>query len=84
MKVRAVARHEQAPETWEAPMAAELTVAGAGSDADLIAPAQVLMRLADAAGSRSGKYTVSVQGSQGVQIGDRNEQRNVFNALPTG
>jgi hypothetical protein len=27
----------------------------------------------------AGKYTVDVRGAQGVQIGDRNRQNNVFN-----
>jgi hypothetical protein len=78
-----VARHEQAPGIWEAPLIAELTAAGVSSDADLVAAAQALMSLTDAAGSRAGKYTVNVQGSQGMQVGDHNEQRNVFNTPPT-
>jgi hypothetical protein len=77
-----LARYEQAPQTWEGPLAAELTAVGAGSDSELVAAAQALMALADEAGSRAGKYTVQVQGGQGVQVGDHNIQRNVFGTAP--
>jgi hypothetical protein len=73
-----LAEHEAAPQTWQAPLAAELTAAGADADADLVAAAQTLMSLVDAAGAQSGKYTVTVEGSQGVQVGDRNSQTNTF------
>ena len=48
-----LAEHEAAPQVWEAPLAAELSAAGAGGDADLVAAAQALMGLVDQAGSRS-------------------------------
>jgi hypothetical protein len=73
-----LARHSEAPGTWEGPLAAELTAAGADTDADLIQAAQAFMRLADEAGYHAGKYTVDARGSQGVQVGDHNTQRNVF------
>jgi uncharacterized protein YfaP (DUF2135 family) len=73
-----LAEHEAAPQTWEAPLAAELSAAGAEADADLVAAAQALMSLVDAAGSQSGKYAVTVSGSQGVQVGDHNTQTNTF------
>ena len=75
-----LAEHEAAPQTWEAPLAAELSAAGAASDASLLAAAQALLSLVDEAGSRSGKYVVTVQDSQGVQVGDRNTQTNTFGA----
>jgi hypothetical protein len=78
-----VARHEQAPETWQAPLMAELAETGADRDRDLIAAAKALLDLVGEAGEGAGKYTVDVQGAQGVQIGDRNRQDNVFNA-PAG
>jgi hypothetical protein len=77
-----LAEHEAAPQVWEAPLAAELSAAGAGGDADLVAAAQALMGLVDQAGSRSGKYVVAVRGSQGVQVGDRNTQANIFGPRP--
>ncbi len=74
--------HEAAPQTWEAPLAAELHSAGAEGDTDLVAAAQALMSLVDEAGSRSGKYLVAVHDSQGVQVGDHNTQTNTFGAPP--
>lgn len=73
-----LAEHETAPQKWEAPLAAELSAAGAEGDADLVAAAQVLMSLVDEAGARSGKYVVAVRDSQGVQVGDGNTQTNTF------
>jgi hypothetical protein len=77
-----LAEHEAAPQTWQAPLAAELSAAGAGGDADLVAAAQALMSLVDAAGARAGKYAVTVSGSQGVQVGDHNTQTNTFGPRP--
>jgi len=75
-----LARHEQAPETWEAPLRAELARTGADGDGELIAAAKALLELM----SQAGKYTVDVRGAQGVQIGDHNRQDNVFNAPADG
>jgi hypothetical protein len=77
-------QHEKAPQTWQAPLMAELDEAGADRDRDLVAAAQALMSLVDAAGAGAGKYTVDVRGAQGVQIGDHNRQDNVFRAPPGG
>jgi hypothetical protein len=77
-------RHEEAPEVWRAPLIAELADAGADRDLDLVRAARALMTLVDEAGARAGKYTVDVQGAQGVQVGDRTRQENVFNAPPGG
>ena len=78
-----LAKHEQAPETWQAPLVAELAEAGADRDHELIAAAKALLDLIGEAGG-AGKYTVDVRGAQGVQIGDRNRQDNVFNAPAEG
>jgi hypothetical protein len=75
-----LARHEQAPEVWQAPLIAELARTGAGRDGDLIAAAQALLDLAGEAGEAVPRYAVDARGAQGVQIGDRNLQDNVFNA----
>ncbi len=79
-----LARHEQAPEVWQAPLVAELADAGADRDLDLVRAARALMTLVDGAGARAGKYTVDVRGAQGVQVGDRTRQDNVFHAPPGG
>src|SRR5689334_9314896 len=73
-----LARHAEAPPTWEGPLAAKLSAAGANTDPGLIQAAQALMRLADESGYRAGKYSIDVRGAQGVQIGDQNVQHNVF------
>lgn len=78
-----LAKHEQAPETWQAPLVAELAEAGADRDHELIAAAKALLDLIGEAGG-AGKYTVDVRGAQGVQIGDHNRQDNVFNAPAEG
>jgi hypothetical protein len=64
-----LARHEQDPQVWDKPLAQELTAAGAGGDADLIAAAQAFMELADAAGSAAGKYTVVTAADHSVAAG---------------
>jgi RIP homotypic interaction motif len=71
-------KHEMAPDTWHAPLTAELAEAGAANDDDLITAAQELMKLLDTAGSQAGKYLVSMQTSHGVQIGDHNTQTNYY------
>src|SRR5712691_9374998 len=47
-----LARHEQAPETWQAPLMAELAETGADRDRDLIAAAQALLDLVGEAEGR--------------------------------
>ena len=79
-----LAKHEGAPETWQAPLMAELAESGADGDRDLIVAAQALLDLVGDAGGRAGKYTVDVRGAQGVQIGDHSRQDNVFNAPAEG
>jgi hypothetical protein len=73
-----LAEHEASPPAWQVPLADELSAAGARNDADLVAAAQALMGLFDEAGTRAGKYMVTVWDSKGVQIGDGNTQTNSF------
>jgi hypothetical protein len=77
-----LAEHQTAPQTWEKPLAAELSAAGAESDADLVAAAQALMSLVDEVGSLAGKYVITVRDSQGVQVGDHSIQTNIFGSGP--
>jgi hypothetical protein len=79
-----LAKHEQAPETWQAPLMAELAETGVDGDRDLIAAAQALLDLVGGVVGPTGKYTVDAGGAQGVQIGDHNRQDNVFNAPADG
>jgi len=73
-----LARHEDAPETWKAPLAAVLAESGAGGDSEVVGAAQALLALLDEAGTRAGKYAVDLRGAQGVQVGDGNVQANTF------
>ena len=60
-----LARHEAAPQTWQAPLTAELSEAGAGDDAGLTAAAQALMEPPRCGGAQAGKYAVVVSGLAG-------------------
>lgn len=73
-----LARHAEAPETWETRLAAELTAAGADNDAELLTAAQTLLSLADEPAARAGKYTIDARGAQGLQVGDHNTQDNKY------
>jgi hypothetical protein len=74
----ALERHETAPQKWESLLTGELTEAGAADDADLVSAAKALMELVDDAGTRVGKYNVTIKSSKGVQVGDGNIQVNRF------
>ncbi len=65
-----VAGHEANPETYQAPLEAELRASGAESDVDVVAAARRLMALVDPEGTAVGKYTVDLRGATGVQVGD--------------
>jgi hypothetical protein len=77
-----LAEHEQAPQAWKDPLTAKLAAAGADQDDSLVAAAQQLMDLVDAAGARGGNYAVDARGAQGVQVGDHAVQHNVFGTPP--
>jgi hypothetical protein len=79
-----LARYERAPQTWQAPLAAELGAVGADRDPDLVAAAQALMNLVDRAGSPAETYNVDARGSQSVQIGGHHNisQGTVYNSPP--
>lgn len=51
----ALAEHESAPEVWHAPLVAELETVGAGTDEALVAAAQRVMAIVDAAGTICGE-----------------------------
>ncbi len=80
----ALTEHAADPQTWDKPLEKALSESGAATDADVVAAAQELMRLVDEAGSRAGKYHVDLRGAHGVQVGDRNQQVNLFGTPPAG
>jgi hypothetical protein len=59
-----LAQYEDAPGTWETPLAKMLHDTGAAVDANLLAVAHALLELVDAVGTAEGKYDVTVPGSQ--------------------
>lgn len=73
-----LSEHQADPETYAAPLAKKLAEAGACDDAELVATARALMELVDQAGAKSGKYSVTIRDSKGVQVGDGNIQVNKF------
>ena len=79
-----LAQHEQAPDVYGTPLEHELTQAGAAADPELVNAARELMKLLDAVGSAAGRYTVTVQDSSGVQVGDHNTQVNHFGTITAG
>jgi hypothetical protein len=72
----ALREYESAPGKWEALLASELTEADAGRDDDLVAAARAFLELADQAGTKTGKYSVTIEDSKGFQVGDGNIQIN--------
>lgn len=78
----ALAEHAADPDTWQAPLAKALTETRTDADPAVIEAARQLMELLDEKGAQAGKYTVDLRGAQGVQVGDRNRQENVFHAPP--
>ena len=78
----ALSEHAADPQTWDKPLAKAIAESGAARDGQIITAAQELMRLVDAAGAAAGKYQVDLRGAQGVQVGDGNQQVNVFGNPP--
>lgn len=74
----ALAEHAADPETWQAPLAKELSAAGAAGDEAILKTARAVLELADPAGAAAGKYVLDLRGAQGVQVGDSNLQLNQF------
>ena len=79
----ALEQYTRDPQAWKGNMEVYLRQAGADRDRAVLDAAASVMRLADPAGTRSGKYTINLAGAQGVQVGDHSRQSNVFNAPPT-
>jgi hypothetical protein len=61
---------------------AHLKQAGADKDLDVLEAAEAVMQAADPEGARGGKYSVTITGSQGVQVGDHGSQTNYFGPRP--
>lgn len=70
---------EEDPDTFQIPLEKKLAKVIPEPEKDLIEQAQQLYKLLDEAGFNQGKYSVTVNNSQGVQVGDKNTQINKFN-----
>jgi hypothetical protein len=77
----ALAEHVTDPETWQAPLTKVLTASGVAADHAVLEAAQQLMALLDPFGTAQGKYEIDLRGTQGVQVGDGNQQFNTFNTV---
>lgn len=67
----ALEAHQSDPETWDKPLRKSLSETKSANDADLIAAAQSVLKLADPQGVAAGKYSISVSGNvQGLVQGD--------------
>ena len=74
----ALADHETDPEAARAPLEEALTDSGAATDAEVIDAARRLPAMLSESGDTGGKYTVTVEASQGTYIGDFGSQVNLF------
>ena len=77
-----LAKYEADPDTFEKGLGKKLAEASAGNDVELMAVANALLELLSQQSDRSGKYDVTVSGSQGIQIGDHGTQTNTFTSPP--
>lgn len=62
--------HRPGADQVQAQLAQHLRVAGAADDAELLKAAQAVLRRADPAGTRAGKYDVRITGGKGIVVGD--------------
>jgi hypothetical protein len=77
-----LAEYEQDPESFEKGLGKKLAEAAAGDDEALLAAANAVLELVGGQDGRSGKYNVTITGSQGVQVGDHGTQTNTFTSRP--
>lgn len=79
----AVEQYTEDPEAWKGNLEVHLKQAGADKDPVILNAAASVMRQADPAGARAGKYSVNLSGAHGVQVGDSNTQTNYFGPAPS-
>jgi len=69
---------EEEPEAFQIPFENKFIKVIPVPDKALVEQAQQLCKLLDDSGFSQGKYNVTVNNSQGVQVGDKNIQNNKF------
>jgi len=75
----ALAQSERQPESDQPQLAQHLQALGAADDEELIRAAQALLKQADPAGARAGKYDVRITGGKGIVVGDGATVTMTFN-----
>ena len=75
----ALDQSERQPNSDQPQLAEHLRTAGAAHDEELIRVAQALLRQADPAGARAGKYDVRITGGKGIVVGDAANVTMTFN-----
>lgn len=80
----ALAGVEKKPESEarQAVLKEELASLEVAKDEELLKLAQAVLERLDESGAKSGKYNVSITGSQGIVIGDHAKVEQRFNAPP--
>jgi hypothetical protein len=78
----AVDNFAEDPEEWRGNLEIHLRKAGAGTDPAVMTAAAEVMQHVDPVGTGGGKYLVDLRGSSGVQVGDKNVQRNYWGSTP--
>jgi hypothetical protein len=73
------AEHQPGADQIRDQLAQQLRAAGAGDDVELITAAQAVLRHADQAGTRAGKYDVRITGGKGIVVGDAANVTMTFN-----
>jgi hypothetical protein len=68
------------PEGYKIPLSKKLDAADAGGDDALVAAAKSVLELLGRQAGTAGKYSVTVNDSKGVMIGDGNTQTNTFSS----
>jgi hypothetical protein len=79
----ALAKYEEKPEIWEAPLKNALAEVAADKDKEIVTVAQKVMALIDPEQAAMGKYNVQITGNvQGLVQGDNAQVTMTFNDNP--
>ena len=73
-----LAGHDQDPDTYEKPLKKVLEKSRISEDSEAVSNAEELMSILNQDPTTRGRYDVHIDGGQGIQIGDHNNQENNF------
>ena len=74
----ALAKHEEKPKVWEAPLKDALVETGVDKDQEVLQMAQQLLKLVHPQQAAQGKYSIQIGEAKGVVIGDDAEVTMTF------